>query len=302
MAGALLAFATVIRQAASQWMREDCNCARLTSMRRARVIAVLFAGLILPSTLHSQMRSAGRPAGGRFSGFRASGPGPSGGFRSFGPSRPTPGPAGRGAFRPGATRSGPSSIWAGRPGPGALGFRGHRGGPFSPWHHFNYFQPWFQPSLWSYWGGYPGYYSGPGYPLSSLSYPGFPEDYQAGPGYDSGEQAQAAPDYGSGAPYDDTLANQVQRLTDEVEALRQQAQPPASAGTRPAERQQPTPTVFAYRDGHKLEAQNYAIQGQTLWVFGDQITRKISLADLDLGTTKQLNDERGVEFAVPQSR
>ena len=93
----------------------------------------------------------------------------------------------------------------------------------------------------------------------------------------------------------------VRELTDEVASLRQEQGPPsAPAQYQPPAREESIPTVFAYRDGHQLEAQNYAIQGQTLWVFGDQITRKISLADLDLSATKQLNDKRGVEFNVPQ--
>jgi hypothetical protein len=61
----------------------------------------------------------------------------------------------------------------------------------------------------------------------------------------------------------------------------------------------PLPTILVYRDGHQGEVQNYAILGQTLWVFGDQTTRRISLADLDLQATKRLNDERGVDFTSP---
>jgi hypothetical protein len=51
-----------------------------------------------------------------------------------------------------------------------------------------------------------------------------------------------------------------------------------------------------------MEVQNYAIYGQTVWVFGDQITRKVAFADLDLDGTKKLNDQRGVEFDIPASR
>jgi hypothetical protein len=241
--------------------------------------------------------------GGHSMGFRPSGP--SGGFRSFAPSRPAPGPTSRSIFGPPAIRSGVSRTWAGRPGPGRSGFGG-RFGPYGgwhyPWRHFNYFQPWFNPGLWSNWGwgGYPGYF-GPGYPWSSLSYPGFPEDYQSGQEEQSAAGYGPPPDYAAGPGYDDTLANQIQELSQEVAALRQQqSQPPAQSETAPQEKA--TPTVFAYRDGHHFEAQNYAIQGQTLWVFGDQITRRISLADLDLSATKQLNDARGVEFSLPQSR
>jgi hypothetical protein len=266
-------------------------------MRRVRLISFLLAALILPATLSAQRPGAHSMGGGSHAGgFRPSGPGPSGGFRSFAPSRPMPSPMSQGAFRPATTRLGVSRPWTGRQGPGRFGFP-NRNAPFAGRsfgrNHFAYFRPWFRPSL--YWG-YPGYYSGPGYPWSSLSYPGFPEDDQSGEGYQPGQEEQAAPQ----PDYDDTLANQVQELTNQVAELQQQqAQPSMPMEARPAA-QEAIPTVFAYRDGHQLEAQNYAIQGQTLWVFGDQITRKISLADLDLGATKRLNDSRGVDFTVPQ--
>ena len=58
-------------------------------------------------------------------------------------------------------------------------------------------------------------------------------------------------------------------------------------------------TVLVFRDQHKLEIQNYAIIGQTLWSFAPQRTQKIPLADLDLPATAKANDERGVDFRVP---
>jgi hypothetical protein len=75
-----------------------------------------------------------------------------------------------------------------------------------------------------------------------------------------------------------------------------QAQPQAPPA--PAEEQDPTLLVF--RDGHKQEVRNYAIVGQMLWDFSAKGTRKIPLADLDLDTTRKLNDERGVEFVLPK--
>src|SRR5437879_682973 len=58
-------------------------------------------------------------------------------------------------------------------------------------------------------------------------------------------------------------------------------------------------TVLVFRDQHKLEVQNYAIVGQTLWNFTGQRTQKIPLAELDLTATAKANDERGVDFRVP---
>jgi hypothetical protein len=61
-------------------------------------------------------------------------------------------------------------------------------------------------------------------------------------------------------------------------------------------------TVLVYRDGRQLEVRNYAIVGDTLYAFGDAVSRKILLADLDLGATVRLNEERGVDFNVPGPR
>jgi hypothetical protein len=57
--------------------------------------------------------------------------------------------------------------------------------------------------------------------------------------------------------------------------------------------------VLVFRDQHKLEVQNYAIVGQTLWNFTGRRTQKIALAELDLPATAKVNDERGVDFRVP---
>jgi hypothetical protein len=77
-----------------------------------------------------------------------------------------------------------------------------------------------------------------------------------------------------------------------------QAQAPAPPPA-PAEEQEPT--VLVFRDGHKQEVKNYAIIGQMLWDFGAKGTHKIPLADLDLDTTRKLNDDRGVDFVLPKT-
>jgi hypothetical protein len=100
------------------------------------------------------------------------------------------------------------------------------------------------------------------------------------------------------------LATQVANLANEVEWLRQdQAARAAPAPPPTAEVPEKSPaTILVYRDGHRAEIQNYAIQGQTLWVFSDQSTRRVALGDLDLAATKQSNEERGVDFITPNSR
>jgi len=58
-------------------------------------------------------------------------------------------------------------------------------------------------------------------------------------------------------------------------------------------------TVLVFRDERKQEVQNYAVVGQTLWIFEPQGTEKIPLARLDIPATVKANDERGVDFRVP---
>jgi hypothetical protein len=61
------------------------------------------------------------------------------------------------------------------------------------------------------------------------------------------------------------------------------------------------PTVLVFRDQHKVEVQNYAIVGQTLWAFAPQ-HQKIPLSDLDLQATVKANEDRGVTFSVPGTK
>lgn len=58
-------------------------------------------------------------------------------------------------------------------------------------------------------------------------------------------------------------------------------------------------TVLVFRDGHRQDVNNYAIMGQTLYVFDDK-TRKIAIAELDVAATVKANEDQGVEFLVPQ--
>ena len=60
-------------------------------------------------------------------------------------------------------------------------------------------------------------------------------------------------------------------------------------------------TVLVFRDGHQQEVSNYAIMGQTLYIF-DTRTQKVGLGDLDVPATIKLNDDRGVTFHVPNPK
>ncbi len=112
------------------------------------------------------------------------------------------------------------------------------------------------------------------------------------------------------------LASQVQALTAQIQLLREQQafnqypqQPAAAPGTAlpqprgQAGSQQNFPaTVFIFRDGHEMEVRDYAIFGDTLWVFGPQTARKFPLSDFNLAASRQVNEEHGVEFPFTDQR
>ncbi len=59
------------------------------------------------------------------------------------------------------------------------------------------------------------------------------------------------------------------------------------------------PTMLVFKDGHKLEVQNYAIIGDTLYDMTPGHRRRVSLSELDLAATAQQNEDRGIDFQVP---
>jgi hypothetical protein len=60
------------------------------------------------------------------------------------------------------------------------------------------------------------------------------------------------------------------------------------------------PTLLIFKDGHKLEVENYAVVGPRLVDLTPGHQRTVALADLDLGATRRQNDDRGIVFHVPQ--
>lgn len=146
-----------------------------------------------------------------------------------------------------------------------------------------------------YYPRYYGYGYGYGYPL----FWGWYDDNYYYPTYD-----QAYDD----APQDYTQNNQadqqqaeIDRLNDEVARLREQRRNqvnPSPTPTRVWTDAEKTQLVF--RDKHTEEIRNYAIVGQTLWIFTEDRAKKIMLAELDLPATKKANDDRGVDFQIPR--
>jgi hypothetical protein len=99
------------------------------------------------------------------------------------------------------------------------------------------------------------------------------------------------------------LTDAIERLRDEQENLRQeirQRQQPAARTAAPDPPAETRPTVLVFRTKPREEVRNYAIVGQTLWIFTETRARKIPLAELDLDRTAQLNEERGLDFVLPK--
>jgi hypothetical protein len=153
--------------------------------------------------------------------------------------------------------------------------------PFFFHQHGRFFRSW--PYAGYY--GYPWYYGDNSYSADSYqSYP--PSDYSSAYLESSrDEQAEI-----------NRLENEVDRLREERDARESQASSASQARSK-AESQ---PTQLVFRDKRTEEVQNYAIVGQTFWVFSAQRARKIPLADLDIPATKKANDDRGVEFQLPE--
>jgi hypothetical protein len=79
--------------------------------------------------------------------------------------------------------------------------------------------------------------------------------------------------------------------------------PAPSATPVAAEAEEKTPlTVLVFQDGHRTEARNYAIVGQTLWIYTEDDSRKVPLSELDVTATKNANSDRGIVFQVPPTK
>jgi len=106
--------------------------------------------------------------------------------------------------------------------------------------------------------------------------------------------------------YDDGVANQMNDQGPYPRRMPDRGDPDGNARSAPRALHQETttavpPTVLVFRDQRKQDVQNYAIVGQTLWIFSPERTQKVPLADVDLDATQKANDARGVDFRVPSA-
>jgi hypothetical protein len=155
------------------------------------------------------------------------------------------------------------------------------------------------------WLGYPWYGYGYGYPYYAYPYAGGGIDpywwWDSGSSYDPDREREIA------------LANEMNEQSLDEQRMRQQSDQdiyePAAQRPQPARQSNNNnsdnnsdivpPTVLVFRDQHKKEVQNFAIVGETVWIFAPQRTEKIPLSDLDLAATAKANDDRGVDFHIP---
>jgi hypothetical protein len=166
-----------------------------------------------------------------------------------------------------------------------------------PIHHRRFFNP--------YGYAYPYY---PIYPYTAYPYygVGLQSDFVYS---DSAVGTYSSPAYM--ADHDTGVQSDLYRLQAELDQVRQQQAadrqyalntPTEAPRPVPATRARPEPpapaTVLIYRDGRQSDIHNYAVVGQTLWIFSEERARKVALADLDLDATRQANEARGVDFAV----
>ncbi len=150
--------------------------------------------------------------------------------------------------------------------------------------------------------GNSGYGYGYGYGYSVPYYYAYPSDDASYYGGGGGPYLESGPPQGGAPPAEQTLhiivdsAPQRPAPRDEMADV----QPERPAATIP-DAKPGVPTTLVFRDGHTQEVTNYAIMGQTLYVF-DNKTKKIALADLDVPATVKANDDEGVEFEVPKAK
>ncbi len=213
--------------------------------------------------------------------------------------------------------------WAQRGGHGGMaagghgGYAAHGGGGYGGYHGGSY---WGGGYHGGYWHGYPGHYpyypyygrypyrwgyggygyGWYGYPWFSLGwYGGWPGTYYSYPDASYPVYAYSYPD-NSNAPVDYNQQQEIDQLNDEVARLRAEQQ---AGAARPAPQPPPTQihaaTVLVFRDRHSEEIQNYAIVGKTLWVFTEQRSRKIPIAELNVPATTKANQARGIDFRLP---
>jgi len=132
-----------------------------------------------------------------------------------------------------------------------------------------------------------------GYPY----YPLYPSDNsytEPAPAYDSSADNQAA------------LSYEVERLSREVDDLRESERQPRQNNnnddkppvSRPSDMSAPNdpPKALVFKDGHQILVENYVISGNTMWIIDNGHMKKVSLNDIDNAATQKANSDN--EFRI----
>jgi hypothetical protein len=157
------------------------------------------------------------------------------------------------------------------------------GHPGFGYRHGRFFRSWPYAGYYGYAGyGYPWYYGDDSYSAdSSQNYPAY--------------------DYSSAYAENDRVQSQIDRLENEVDRLREEREARESQSSNSARsKAEVQPTELVFRDKHTEEVQNYAIVGQTFWILNNEKARKIPIAQLDIPATRKVNEDRGVDFQLPE--
>jgi hypothetical protein len=157
----------------------------------------------------------------------------------------------------------------------------------SPFFGFGFGAPFFP--YYPYYGGYGGYGYGPYYSQPAS----YDNSDNSGNNGSSDNTAQLSADV-------QNLSNQVADLRDDLNSGNSADRAPAPPGTSLSAKDPSVVTVFIFRDGRRISGQNYAIAGETLWIFNEHSAQKFQMADLDAGATEKANAANGVEFHVPE--
>jgi hypothetical protein len=110
------------------------------------------------------------------------------------------------------------------------------------------------------WGGWPYYYPEPIYTAPVYAAPGY-----VSPAYDAGTVYDLSGQAGAVAP----------------------AQP------------QPTTVIVVMKDGRRIESPGFALVGTKLWILDSENATKVSINDVDVAATQQVNRDRGIDIVIP---
>ncbi len=109
-------------------------------------------------------------------------------------------------------------------------------------------------------------------------------------------------DYSNAYAENDRQQAAIDRLEAEVDRLREEreAREARSSNAAQTSKSAVPPTELVFRDKHTEEVQNYAIVGQTFWILNAEKARKFPIAQLDIPATQKANEDRGVDFQLPE--